>query len=207
MRQVKRRMLELQLAGFDLREIQDVVDDRQQLLAGLACAYAPESRCSAVELGIEQQSPSCPARRSWACGFRGSCWPGTGSSAWWLPAPRPGPPPAPRSSLVTAGQKRRCAAWLHSVPSDPPGTCAYPELCRSHHKWGCRVPPSHGSGHPCTRSCVQRLPASYVRPVCRAPPQSISREFPESRTRSMPADDVLLLPTPRLHSRRDSHAG
>ena len=32
--QIERVRLELDLAGFDLREIQDVVDDRQQAVAG-----------------------------------------------------------------------------------------------------------------------------------------------------------------------------
>ena len=47
--------LEVELAGLDLREVEDVVDDRQQRLGRVARPWSRYSRCSAVEVGVEHQ--------------------------------------------------------------------------------------------------------------------------------------------------------
>ena len=79
-------LLELQPSGLDLREVEHVVDDAQQRLrriahgrdaAALVARRAPGARAL----------PSCRARRSSACGSRGSWWRGT--SIWPGSRPRP----------------------------------------------------------------------------------------------------------------------
>ena len=58
-RRSKRHRLEVELARLDLREVEDVVDDRQQRLAGASGSCSTNSRCSAVELGVQRAARSC----------------------------------------------------------------------------------------------------------------------------------------------------
>ena len=67
--------LDLELAGLDLREVEDVVDDRRAGDRPTARRSPAYSRCSGVELGVEQQLGHADDRRSSGCGSRGSCWP------------------------------------------------------------------------------------------------------------------------------------
>ena len=98
--------LQIELAGFDLREIEDVVDDGEQ--ARRRCRGW--SRCDRAASGqgwSPAAAPSCRSRRSSACEFRGSCWRGTATS----PAPRARHAPSPDSSsafgrLQVAGSQR-----------------------------------------------------------------------------------------------------
>ena len=72
--------LEPELAGLALREVEDVVDHREQQLARVVhrLGDAPLAR---REVGLQQQVGHADARRSSACGSRGSCSPGTATSA------------------------------------------------------------------------------------------------------------------------------
>ena len=54
-RRSKSSVLQLQLAGLDLGEVEDVVDDAEQRLAARAHGSRRSSRCSAVRLGVQQQ--------------------------------------------------------------------------------------------------------------------------------------------------------
>ena len=88
--QVERLALELELAGLDLREVEDVVDHVQQRVAARAddlgelALLAGRARCRAA-------GRSCRSRRSSASGSRGSSSPGRRSS----PASPPRPPAGP----------------------------------------------------------------------------------------------------------------
>ena len=68
-----------QHAGFDLGEIQDVADQREQRLAGLGDGVGIGALFGA-KLGFQQAGAPCPGRRSWACGSHGSWW--RGSRTW-----------------------------------------------------------------------------------------------------------------------------
>ena len=68
--QVEVGRLELELAGLDLREVEDVVDDRQQRLAG--GARSPRrTRAARRRARCRAAARSCRSRRSSACGSRG----------------------------------------------------------------------------------------------------------------------------------------
>ena len=70
--------LELELAGLDLREVEDVVDDRRAALSPERCDRLGVARAArSVERRCRAAGRSCRGRRSSACGSRGSCWPGT----------------------------------------------------------------------------------------------------------------------------------
>ena len=54
--QVERRRLEFEPSGLDLREVEDVVDDREQRIA-TECGSSPaQSRCSGASCDVEQQA-------------------------------------------------------------------------------------------------------------------------------------------------------
>ena len=81
--------LELELAGLDLREVEDVVDDVQQRVAARR-GRSRRTRAARRRARCRAAGRSSRSRRSSACGSRGSSWPGTRSS--------PGsPPPPPRA--------------------------------------------------------------------------------------------------------------
>ena len=67
-----------QLAGLDLGEIENVVDDRQAGRRPSDLTVCRYSRCSASGR-CPGPARSCRGCRSWACGSRGSCWPETRS--------------------------------------------------------------------------------------------------------------------------------
>ena len=48
-------MFEIELAGLDLGEIENVVDDAEQRLGGRLAPVSRYSRCSAVEFGVQHQ--------------------------------------------------------------------------------------------------------------------------------------------------------
>ena len=50
-----RRCVEVELARLDLREVENVVDDRAAASRPTTCTMSRYSRCSAVELGVERQ--------------------------------------------------------------------------------------------------------------------------------------------------------
>ena len=96
-RQRERGLLELEPAGLDLREVEHVVDDAQQRLRRTR-AWSPTLRALLVARAPGARAPpSCRARRSSACGSRGSWW--RGRSIWpgWRPRPRRAPPRRPPS--------------------------------------------------------------------------------------------------------------
>jgi hypothetical protein len=106
--------LEVELAGLDLGEVEDVVDDVQQQLARSARMTRIMRFCSGSAL-LHPAPPTCPSRRSSACGSRGSCWRGTRS---WrrstsradpesVRGPRPGTAPLPHRRLAAAGLPHR----------------------------------------------------------------------------------------------------
>ena len=73
-RRSNRRLSSSQLAGLDLGEVEDVVDDLQQRFGRLLDRSRHSSRCSVVEhRDSQQQLRHADARRSSACGSRGSC--------------------------------------------------------------------------------------------------------------------------------------
>ena len=84
--QVEGDCVQLQLARLDLGEVEDVVDDRQQRLGRTP---GPSRGTRAARAGGRCPAParSCRGCRSWACGSRGSCWPGTRSWPGWPPRP------------------------------------------------------------------------------------------------------------------------
>ena len=66
----------VQLARLDLREIQDVVDDGEQALPGLG-DHLGVAALARRQVAARPAVPPSPACRSWACGSRGSWWPGS----------------------------------------------------------------------------------------------------------------------------------
>ena len=114
--EVELDLLQLQLAGLDLGEVEHVVEDRQQRLAGLADHVQP----LALRGGQVVRRPSpgpCRARRSAACGSRGSWWPGRGSWRGWPPRRRRGPWPA----LARRASRGRCCASRRRCEQCAPG--------------------------------------------------------------------------------------
>ena len=83
--QIELGVLEIQPPRLDLREIEHVVDDRQQRLGRRLDRRrgTPAARSTASSAA---PAPSCRGSRSAACGSRGSCSPGTRS--WLPPLPR-----------------------------------------------------------------------------------------------------------------------
>ena len=65
-----------------------------------------------VEVGLRPGRRPCPARRSAACGSRGSCWPGTRSWRGWRPRPRH----APRRRPPRRAGGRRRRRWPTGTP-------------------------------------------------------------------------------------------
>ena len=63
--------IEIELTGFDLGEVENVVDDRSSASAEFL-AVSRYSRCSPVSSGVERQVDHARSRRSSACGFHGS---------------------------------------------------------------------------------------------------------------------------------------
>ena len=94
--EVEWNLLAQQLAGLDLGEIKDVVDDRQQASEDdlMICRY---SRCSPLT-AVDWSSRSL---RSPACVFRDSYWPGIPTLLGWPPRP-----------LLWHGVIPRRRAWL-----------------------------------------------------------------------------------------------
>ena len=111
--QVEPLRRDLDLAGLDLRQVEDVVDQLQQVLAGR------RDRLGELDLLRASGCRPCCRRAAWpgsarcsaACAARGSCWPGTRScTGWRARAPRPWPqrrlraqqrcPSAPRAASV-----------------------------------------------------------------------------------------------------------
>ena len=72
------------LPRLDLGEVEDVVDDGQQDSAELAHDLQVFALLAASDR-YPAPARSCRSRRSWACGSRGSCWPGTRSWPGWRP--------------------------------------------------------------------------------------------------------------------------
>ncbi len=77
-----RRGRQAQLAGFDLRVVEHVVEDGHQRLAGRG-RRAHELALRGVESRSGAAARARRARRSSACGSRGSSWPGTAISRRW----------------------------------------------------------------------------------------------------------------------------
>ena len=107
--------VELEPAGLDLREVEDVVDDRQQRLARRVDRLGVVALL-AVERRVEEQPAHPDHARSSASGSRGSSRRGTRSSPGSPSPPRPapprarpsGPPPAARASRRPRGAGRSC---------------------------------------------------------------------------------------------------
>ena len=74
--------LELQPAGLDLGEVQDVVDDREQRLAA-DVGSSRRTRAARPSSSVSASRPLMPMTRSSACGSRGSWSPGTCSWPRW----------------------------------------------------------------------------------------------------------------------------
>ena len=90
--QAERRRLELHPPGLDLREVEDVVDDGEQRLAGRADDRRPPRAARASRSLSQQQPAHADHARSSACGSRGSSPPGTCSWPHWPRRPPRGPP-------------------------------------------------------------------------------------------------------------------
>ena len=82
------------LPGFDLRQVEDVVDDAEQRLAGPRPHCRRSRRCRVVRAVRRAAVRPCRARRSSACGFRGSSSRGIATSRGWRPRPARAPGPA-----------------------------------------------------------------------------------------------------------------
>jgi hypothetical protein len=88
--QVKIENFEQKFACFDLRKIQDVIDDGQERI-GTGSDRFGKLALTRVQCRRRVTNRSCQSRRSSECGSRGSCWPGIRSSPWRSPPPPPWP--------------------------------------------------------------------------------------------------------------------
>ena len=81
LRQIEFDALQLDLAGLDFREIENIVDDVQKIVAR-AAEHAHVLALFVVERQFPTTTPPFQAAHSWACGSRDSCareirsWPG-----------------------------------------------------------------------------------------------------------------------------------
>ena len=99
--------LEIELAGFDFREIENVVDDGEQ--ARRRCRGSSRyDRAAFGRVRCRAAVRSCRSRRSSACGFHGSCWRETATS----PAPRVRHAPSPAATRHWPIPDPACAAPL-----------------------------------------------------------------------------------------------
>ena len=102
---------QFQFARLDLGGVQQVVQQRQEQvgrsLGGLQAVLDRWGRGPWAGPGR-----SCPGWHSWACGARGSYWPGTGSWPRWRPRRRPWP--AASVPRPACGRRSRLAGpgWL-----------------------------------------------------------------------------------------------
>ena len=78
--EVELGVLELELAGLDLRQVEDVVDDRQQRVARES-DHATRSRAARRSGRCRAAARPSRSRRSSACAAHGSWWPGTATSS------------------------------------------------------------------------------------------------------------------------------
>ena len=120
--QVERALLQLQVAGLDLRDVQDVVDDRQQLLAGGARGRR-RTRCCSRSRSVSSSSSVIPitplsgVRISWLMLARNVDLVRDASSACALPiaASRLAPDPADVED-APARPGRRASATRPTTP-------------------------------------------------------------------------------------------
>ena len=82
-RTLHRRMSSASFAGLDLRQVEDVVDQGEQMLPVPADHRRVVVPAARIDRRIHQQVGIAEDRRSWGCGFRGSCWPGSRLLAWF----------------------------------------------------------------------------------------------------------------------------
>ena len=118
--QVHVDLLQIELAGFDLGEVEDVVDDREQSRRRCRGSF----RCDRAASGRDRfpaAARSCRSPRSWACGFRGSCWPGIATS----PGRRARRGPLPAPVRHSPSRDPACAA-PPARPASPPGAASAP---------------------------------------------------------------------------------
>ncbi len=80
--QVERLRLDVHPPGLDLREVEDVVDDRQQRVAA-SRGWCRRSRAARRSAACRAAGRSCRSPRSSACGSRGSSSPGRRSWPRW----------------------------------------------------------------------------------------------------------------------------
>ena len=97
--QVEVDRFQLELAGLDLREIEDVVDDGRAAPRPDSAHGLARIALLVVERACRAADRSCRSRRSSACGFRGSCWRGT---LLFALAPPPRRPPWPARAPACA---------------------------------------------------------------------------------------------------------
>ena len=85
--EVELGVLELDLAGLDLRQVEDVVDDRQQGV-GRGAHHRGVALLLLGQLACRAAARPSRSRRSSGCAARGSCWRGTATSSRSPRAPR-----------------------------------------------------------------------------------------------------------------------
>ena len=100
--QVEGVALDVHAPGLDLREVEDVVDDRQQRVAAVADGGG-EVALLVRRAACRAAARSCRSRRSSACGSRGSSSPGRRSWLRWRLRP------AARASCVSLNSR---AFWI-----------------------------------------------------------------------------------------------
>ena len=123
---LERDALDLEPAGFDLGEVEDVVDDRQQGV-GRRLHQVQAVALLWRQLAVQDQLGHAEDAVHAACGSRGSCWPGTRSWPGWRPR-RPPWPRAGRASAVGRGdatpRPTRTRQGARAAGDPPTGTCA-----------------------------------------------------------------------------------
>ena len=106
------RRRDLELAGLDLGEVEDVADDLQQRLSGALGGRRPSSAAGAS--ARSGRAPrACRSRRSSACGSRATSRRGTTTSPGW----RPRPPGGRRRRLALGLLARRDVGLRRRRPS------------------------------------------------------------------------------------------
>ena len=109
-RQVDRVGVQLELAGLDARQVEDVVDQRQQVLAALLDRRQARRAARSLErAGRAAGSAHSRGSRSAACAARGSCWRGRRSWPGWRPRRAPWRSAARR--CARAMRSSRCSRW------------------------------------------------------------------------------------------------
>ncbi len=118
-------LLQIDLAGFDLGEIEDVVDDGQKAAGAGADGFGVIALRSIKTL-YRAAARTSRSRRSWACEFHGSCWRGTATS----PPPRARPDLSPEADPCSPAQGPGFGARLAAPAPRPAAVSVRREVGR-----------------------------------------------------------------------------